>query len=205
MGSKSDKAKTLEQSATKSETYLGSFFNQAQEKELSREFSETSHQPLSLKATDEEDLEIMSSLLQDAIIPATNFHFISEKQQFIIKLNRFCWEDKPHNINGKPIYTRVLTAIEINHVKRVQTQNFDRSAVETYYNLLAILPAQDNADGDTYIELIFAGDARVRITVDDMKIFMIDSQETSYTEQRPDHNQDMQNMILKELEANQNR
>ena len=47
---------------------------------------------LRLLARDEDDVAVVSVLLQDAIIPGADMEFNRKTNQFIIVANRFCWE-----------------------------------------------------------------------------------------------------------------
>ncbi len=48
--------------------------------------------PLKLRAQTEDDLALMSGLLQDALIPGTDMRYEAADRQFVAVLNRFCWE-----------------------------------------------------------------------------------------------------------------
>ena len=47
---------------------------------------------LLLVAREEADLEVVSALLQDAIIAGADMHYDAQDNCFIIVANRFCWE-----------------------------------------------------------------------------------------------------------------
>ena len=47
---------------------------------------------LRLLARDEDDVAVVSALLQDAIIPGADMEFKRKTNQFFIVANRFCWE-----------------------------------------------------------------------------------------------------------------
>ena len=47
---------------------------------------------LRLAAKDEADLEVVSALLQDAIIVGADMHYDAQHDCFMIVANRFCWE-----------------------------------------------------------------------------------------------------------------
>ena len=47
---------------------------------------------LRLVAKDEADIEVMSTLLQDAIIAGADMHYDTQCACFMIVANRFCWE-----------------------------------------------------------------------------------------------------------------
>ena len=47
---------------------------------------------LRLVANDEADLQVVSALLQDAIIAGADLHYDAQHECFMIVANRFCWE-----------------------------------------------------------------------------------------------------------------
>ena len=48
--------------------------------------------PLRLLARDSADIEVLSTLLQDAIVPGVDMLFDRDRKRFIFIANRFCWE-----------------------------------------------------------------------------------------------------------------
>ncbi len=83
---------------------------------------------LRLLARDEDDVAVVSTLLQDAIIPGADMKFNRNTSQFIFVANRFCWEIPPldgvTSTNGKPVYERRLCGICIRHISMVQHHNW---------------------------------------------------------------------------------
>ena len=68
---------------------ISSFLNQTQEKIGARSLAAADHKALRLQATNEDDLDVMAVFLQDAIIPATNFHYDSDQGTFTLRLTIF--------------------------------------------------------------------------------------------------------------------
>ena len=51
----------------------------------------TTYQPLNLVACDGEDLKVISAMMQDCIITASDMVFDKSMRLFAIMGNRFCW------------------------------------------------------------------------------------------------------------------
>ena len=51
--------------------------------------------PLKLRAEDEEDLAVVSTILQDALVPVAEMAYLPEEKRFVLVANRFKWEAPP--------------------------------------------------------------------------------------------------------------
>ena len=72
---------------------------------------------LKLLARDEEDLAVISAILQDALIPVSEMAFLPEEQRFALVANRFRWEapgDRP-----RESLERRLTGLSVGGVTAV--------------------------------------------------------------------------------------
>lgn len=217
LAQKTDQSRQNQNTKRQNSGFLNAFMNQNEssknptENPESSEFvSQSSHKSLKLAAKDSEDLEVISALCQDAIIPAPNFVYRKETKQFQVKINRFCHESEPFRMNQKLIYQRVLATLEFNFVDRVQTQNFDQKDDTAYYNLMAI--QLQTTDNDTYlIDLMFSEGAKIRLSVSELSVFLIDSRELTYTPHLPSHDAkavedyEICKAILREKSVNENR
>ena len=50
-------------------------------------------QGLKLRANDEEEFDVVSSFLQDAVISVKEMVFLQNEGRFVFVANRFCWEN----------------------------------------------------------------------------------------------------------------
>ena len=78
----------------------------------------TEENRLKLRAVATEDVEIMSALLQDGLVAASDLHYQTDAASFVMVINRFCWEQS----DGTELQTqpnRCLCGLRIAHVKRV--------------------------------------------------------------------------------------
>ncbi|PHQ69483.1 MAG: hypothetical protein COB97_07450 [Paracoccus sp.] len=119
-------------------------------------FRDADPRPLALLAVDEDDLKIMSTLVQDAILPASEISYDPKARRLALLVNRFRWEDADQaRADGRP-FERVRALLIVNDVRRLQSDGIDRDA-DTVLALLALtwLPGQD---GTGRLLLDFAGD-----------------------------------------------
>ena len=144
--------------------------------------------PLRLKVSSDEDLQVLSALLQDAIIPGEDMVYARADQRFILVANRFCWdqptEDGLVSESGEPVFQRQLCGVQFLGVSRVQTSGLPADRKAALLNLLAIT----TVDGG--IELAFSGAATLRLTTDDIDVIAEDIGLSQPTIFHPSHSLD---------------
>lgn len=125
-------------------------------------FEDAREAPLNLGAFDPDDLKVMSSLVQDAVFPATEMKWIAGQRRFGLLLNRFRWEDDGR---GRRDPERVQSLLSFDHVMRVASQGIDRKDPDLVLSLLsmAFSPGDETSD---VIELVLAGDGAIRLEVE---------------------------------------
>ncbi|NBR89909.1 MAG: DUF2948 family protein [Rhodobacteraceae bacterium] len=126
-------------------------------------FEDGRETPLNLGAFDEEDLKILSALVQDAVFPAVEMQWRAKERRFALLLNRFRWEDQGQTRHGAE---RVQSVLSFATVTAVSSSGIDRSEKETVLSLLAIEwhPGAEAPEGD--IHLVLAGDGVIRLRVE---------------------------------------
>ena len=73
--------------------------------------------PLKLLALDVEDLQVVSSHLQDAVVRVGDMAYVPSQKRFAAILNRFDWESAEKDGKG---YKRLRTALRFDGVLRAQ-------------------------------------------------------------------------------------
>lgn len=148
-------------------------------------------QPFRVKAEDAEDLEVVSAYLQDAVLPAPEMVFDAEARRFVAILSRFRWErvDDPEQTGeaGQPLYERVHTALRFEEVDAVRSSRLDRTDPALVLDLLSIGWSPPAAGRSGVVELVFAGDSRIRLDVARLSCHVEDLGEPWSTPFRPDH------------------
>lgn len=149
---------------------------------------------LRLRAEDVEDLTVLSTILQDALVPVGDIAYLPEQRRLALVVNRFCWECCPDEaaMRGDPLQQRVLTAFVIDHVTGVKSQGIDRRHRDHLLEVLAVQRASD-AGGDgpgSAIDILFSDDQALRVTVERIGAKLEDLDEPYPTSFRPKHRLD---------------
>ena len=147
---------------------------------------------LRLVAKDEADLEVVSALLQDAIIAGADMHYDAQHDCFMIVANRFCWERPAladmNDSTGGMLHERALCGVRINHVTAVQKRRWPADWRDAFLNLLALkLVAMPQQDKGCMIELSFSGGPSMRLTTKQIDMVVSDLDCGRPTNLQPQH------------------
>ena len=147
---------------------------------------------LRLVAKDEADLEVVSALLQDAIIAGADMHYEAQHGCFMIVANRFCWERPAladmNDSAGGPVHERALCGVRINKVTAVQKRRWPVDWRDAFLNLLALkLVAMSQQDGGCMMEFIFSSGPSIRLTTKQINIVLDDLDSGRPTNLQPRH------------------
>ncbi len=133
-------------------------------------FEDGREAPLNLGALDAEDLEVLSSLAQDAVFPVTEMRWDRKAARFAILLNRFRWEDGTARAMRPE---RVQSVLAFDRVTGVASNGITRNDSDTILSLLAIsFEATNEPSG--YIQLTLAGDGALRLSVEAIEVTLKD-------------------------------
>ena len=136
-------------------------------------FEDGGEGPLRLVAQDAEDLKVISTLVQDAVLPVTEMSHDPKRRRFALMLNRFRWEDRSQAEAVGRAYERVRSVLVIDDVLRVQSQGFDRGDKDLVLSLLA-LDFVPGADGTGRLTLTLAGDGAIALEVETLEVRLDD-------------------------------
>ncbi|MEM9239568.1 MAG: DUF2948 family protein [Pseudomonadota bacterium] len=133
-------------------------------------FEDGREAPLNLGALDSEDLQVISSLIQDAVLPVSEMSWRPRDRRFALLVNRFRWEDEGRDRHGSE---RVQSLLVIDHVLRVASQGVNPREKETILALLSISfePVEDSAG---QLQLTLAGDGAIRLDVEALEVTLKD-------------------------------
>ena len=148
---------------------------------------------LRLVAEDGSDLEVVSALLQDAIIAGQDMHYDAKRDCFMIVANRFCWERpalaENNDGDGGVVHERALCGICFNHVTAVQKRHWPADWRDAFLNLLALkLSVMSQKDNCFMIELSFSGGPSLRLKIKQINIVFGDLEIGRPTNLHPRHN-----------------
>jgi len=134
---------------------------------------------LKLRAEDEEDLAVISAILQDALVAVGEMAWLPEEQRFVLVANRFRRETVP--TGSRPDLQRTMSGLRFDGVKNVQRRGFSPRDSERLLVLLAIRAGA----GALYLD--FAGGSSIRIEVDRILCHLDDLGEPWPTRWQPRH------------------
>lgn len=132
-------------------------------------FADGAGRPLRLVAADADDLQVVSSLMQDAIFASEDVSWQPSKRRFVVLLNRFRWEDQAALKNPE----RVRSLLTLEDVRGVRSQGFDHKVKDVVLSLLSV-DWEADADGSGQIVLVLAGDGALAIRVDCINVSLRD-------------------------------
>lgn len=126
--------------------------------------------PLRLKARDEDDLAVLSALLQDSVLLTGDIRFMARHRRLVVLVNRFRWEAAQRRANG---HERVRAAFEAEGVMRLHGRGIDRHQRDSVLSLLRV-GWDAGADGTGALTLFFAGGAELRAEAEMLEAGLID-------------------------------
>ena len=140
---------------------------------------------LKLIALDQEDLQIISAHLQDAVVRADEMVFLAGENRFAAIVRRFDWTSGD---NG--VYERRQSALRFEKVRNAQFKDIPQgNGHDIAFELLAInYEPTDEVSGD--ITLVFAGGGAIRLEVDYIEAELRDLGPVWKTHVKPEHPDD---------------
>src|ERR1700690_1880410 len=108
---------------------------------------------------DEEDLEIVSTHLQDAVVRVADVLWRPRERRLVVGLNRFDWEAAQ---SSNPEYRRRRAALRFERVLSCQGRDVNPAGQDATLNLLAVEFAESDAPSGQ-VTLTFSGGAQLRL------------------------------------------
>jgi hypothetical protein len=136
---------------------------------------------LKLRAMDDQDLAVVSSYLQDAVLPLTEVTYLPREHRFAFVASRFRWENCDEGDEAEGVFERINCGVVFDHVTRVRSRNIDLRDRGQTFDLLAVRGSEAG------IDLIFSGDREVRLEVDRIVCHLQDIGEPWPTRWKPGH------------------
>ena len=136
-------------------------------------FEDGAERPLHLVARDEADLQVISVLLQDAVLGIGDMRWDRKRRCFALLVNRFRWEDRAAAEAGQRAYERVRAMLVAEDVTAVRTFGIDRGTGDSVLSVLAATFAA-GPDGTGTLTLTLAGDGAVALSVETLEVTLRD-------------------------------
>ncbi len=138
---------------------------------------------LKLMALDSEDLAILSAHCQDAVLKVADIRYLPAEHKFALTLNRFVWGTEAHH---QKTPERRQAVLHFSRVLGAKSTGINRRAGDQILSLLAITFEPAKAPSGT-IELVFSGDAGVRLEVECIEAQLADMAAAWQARARPEH------------------
>ncbi|SFL65321.1 DUF2948 family protein [Shimia aestuarii] len=136
-------------------------------------FEDGREAPLNLGALDVEDLKVLSTLMQDAVFPASEMKWLPKERRFALLVNRFRWEDLPAAERRKRAVERVQSLLVVDNVLGVASQGVDRKDTDMILSVLTV-SFEPGDDGAGFVVLTLAGDGGIRLSVEALEVTLKD-------------------------------
>ena len=148
----------------------------------------TEEKRLKLRAAAAEDVVIMSALLQDGLVAASDLHYQKDAASFVMVINRYCWE-QADDTESKTQPNRCLCGLKVAYVKRVSQRGLS-TGVNQFYNLLSIT-YEETKEIEKLVNRLtftFSDGYGIRLTVDELALIVQDIAAPHPGLARPQHN-----------------
>ena len=129
---------------------------------------------LALNARSQDDMEIISALLQDSISRITNISWQKKKYRFSMFVYRFRWELLPIGKLGSISFSRVNTVLIFDGVLQVSSLGIKNALANDVLSLLK-MDLKSYKDFDE-IKLTFSGNIFIKLRVEFLDIRLKDLQ-----------------------------
>jgi len=148
---------------------------------------------LSLRVADADDLAVLASVLQDAVIAIGDMRYIASDKLFVMLASRFRWEavfdseaevepgDEMEGEANASAFERIHCGVAFEGVEAVKVKGIDMKDRSQFLDLLT-LRAEDEG-----LILTFAGGGAIRLDVPRIRGHMRDMGEPWPTANKPEH------------------
>lgn len=130
-------------------------------------FTDADEGPLRLRALDDEDLRVVSALVQDAVVTVGEASFLRGHRRFAALVNRFRWEGHARTPE------RVRSMLVFENATAVRAQGVNPQDTDLVVSILA-LAWEPGEDGTGRIIVTLAGDGVIAIEVEALEVLLQD-------------------------------
>jgi hypothetical protein len=119
---------------------------------------------------DEEDLEVVSAHVQDAVVKTGDVMWRPQEKRVVVALNRFDWESAQ---DGGAEFHRRRAALRFERVLSCKCRDIDPAGSDTVLNLLAVEFAEGEPPSGV-VTLTFSGGKALRLEVECLEAELAD-------------------------------
>ena len=142
--------------------------------------------PVKFVALDRDDLDVVSTHLQDALIKVADVIWRPQEKRVVVCLSRFDW---PSAEAASPELRRCRSALRFERVTGCKCRNLNPAGKDAVLNLLAVEFSEDDPPGGV-VMLTFSGGGVLRLEVECLEAELADLGPTWATDMRPVHSSD---------------
>ena len=136
---------------------------------------------LKLIAQDEEQLTIISSLVQDSIIKSNEMGYDGKSKRFAILMNRY------RNEENKP--SRIRSAVHFDYVSSIKSIGIDKQSKDEILVLLAVrFELKSKPSGSVFLE--FSDNKSITFDIESIEAFLTDMGDPWEVKNKPSHGKD---------------
>jgi Protein of unknown function (DUF2948) len=125
---------------------------------------------LKLVALDRDDMEVISTHLQDATLTVADVHWRPSEKRLVISLARFDWEG---SLADNPQFQRRGTVLRFDRVNSIKCRNVDCKDKQRALNLLAIEFTETDPPGG-FVTFTFSDGVGLRLEVECLECELAD-------------------------------
>jgi len=142
---------------------------------------------LKLVALDQDDIAVVSTHVQDALVKVSDIFWQPRERRFVMALKRFDWVNADAADDGGAMsYRRCRTALRFDRVLSCRCRGLDQSDKDALLNLLAVEFAEGDAPSGSVV-LTFSGGGAIRLEVECLEAELADLGEVFTAAVCPDH------------------
>ena len=140
---------------------------------------------LKLKATDDDDLEVFSTVLQDARMPMSEVTYLKDEKRFAALFHRYCYEQMQDMVTGHDLM-QVECALVFDEVSSASAWDLGGLGGGGMAELMTIV--SDSASEDSVsITLVFHGGGHIKVDAARVEGRLADIGEAQPADRRPRH------------------
>ncbi|MEM9369853.1 MAG: DUF2948 family protein [Pseudomonadota bacterium] len=132
-----------------------------------------SDEPIRLRAETEDDLVVIATLIQDAVLKVSGIHWMPRARKLVLLFHRFRWEDQNAAETQKRPYERVQSALTVNDVLKFRVRGINQSMRDAVLALLT-LNLDPGDDGSGQLVLAMADGAELALEVECLNVTLGD-------------------------------
>lgn len=139
---------------------------------------------LRLIALDEQDLNVISAHVQDAVMKVGDLQYLPGKRRLVLPMNRFVWEKKPGFLRRND--ERRQSLLHFDRVLAARTAGIARDEPDDVLCLLAVSFVPTDAPSGI-VELVFSGGGIIMLEVECLEARLADIGGAWQASSRPAH------------------